>query len=343
MISNDFIFISQGSKLVCWNFKEHKQYELSAAHAMRLIDLIHDKSNALERCQIDADFERCQLISHNNSTATPWGWDILSRVFHYGTKNLSFAQQPGSESEWARLYTEHCESAYNKPFPAPKATSQASCKVKLTHSSLNAGLCHTLNKRSTARQFTKAPIKLEELSTLLEHTLGFIERRTLNDHPCTLSELQNRRSSPSSGGLNSIEGYVFINNIEYLEQGLYYYDPLRHELHRCGITKLKLSDLLSGQNFVNTLPVGLFLTSRLDKLWWKYEHSRAYRMALIEVGHVAQTFQLLATALGLSTWITGAFNEAQIEPLLTLSPHEELLFFVGCGHSTGSATPNCLQ
>lgn len=50
-------------------------------------------------------------------------------------------------------------------------------------------------------------------------------------------------------------------------------------------------------------------------------------MALIEVGHAAQTFQLAATDRGMNTWLTGALNETSIEPLLMFdNPSEHVLF-----------------
>ena len=61
-------------------------------------------------------------------------------------------------------------------------------------------------------------------------------------------------------------------------------------------------------------------------------------MALVEAGHVSQTFQLVATALGLRTWLTGALADSQVEALLQLqNSAEEPLFFVGCGESDGQA------
>ena len=97
-----------------------------------------------------------------------------------------------------------------------------------------------------------------------------------------------------------------------------------------------LGQLLCGQHFINNLPVGLFITSRFDKLWWKYEHSRAYRMSYVEAGHISQTFQLVATSLGLNTWLTGALTDDQVETLLGLNDSaEQPLFFVGCGKSNG--------
>lgn len=59
---------------------------------------------------------------------------------------------------------------------------------------------------------------------------------------------------------------------------------------------------------------------------------------LMDVGHLSQTFQLLATALGLQTWLTGYFHDKEINSLLKLIvPNEQVIFVVGAGHGSGSA------
>jgi len=123
-----------------------------------------------------------------------------------------------------------------------------------------------------------------------------------------------------------------------LKPGIYAYNASEHTLSTVN-TQLKtaLGQVLSGQHFINELPAGLFITCRFDKLWWKYEHSRAYRMAYVEAGHISQTYQLVATAMGLSTWLTGALTDNQVESLLGFEENnpEQVLFFVGCGKSDG--------
>jgi SagB-type dehydrogenase family enzyme len=66
---------------------------------------------------------------------------------------------------------------------------------------------------------------------------------------------------------------------------------------------------------------------------WKYPHSRAYRVALFDAGHLSQTVQLVATALGLRTWITAAFYDNELNDLLALDGggNEHALLVVGLG------------
>jgi len=343
MISKDCFFIAMNNTLICWDFKNHKQYELSRDHADRLIQLIYEKDPEKLNDNLTDDLKRCKVFIEDADDNPDWGWDILSRIFHFGTKDITIEQQPSNEKEWALQYLEHCNSVLNNkillassrgddngiPLPTPRH-SFATDKI--------------FSKRATIRDFQRLPISLPDFSEILHHTLGFIRHRTADNGIEEVDDYIMRRASPSVGGLNATEGYVYVNNVDSLEPGIYYYNPRQHQLQWRSHLPSALGDLLSGQHFANHISAGLFLSSRFDKLWWKYEHSRAYRMALIEVGHAAQTFQLAATDRGMSTWLTGALNEINIEPLLMLeSPSEQVLFFVGCGYGDGNATPSCLR
>ncbi|MBB3241350.1 SagB-type dehydrogenase family enzyme [Pseudomonas sp. Tn43] len=191
--------------------------------------------------------------------------------------------------------------------------------------------------RKTCRTFTDAAVSLEDLGTLLYLSLGYLHERENDVDDGLVEGLDARRSSPSGGGLNACEGFLHIRNVSGLEPGFYAYHPVDHALSFVNpALDSSLGQLLCGQHFINNLPVGLFITSRFDKLWWKYQHSRAYRMAFVEAGHISQTFQLVATALGLNTWLTGALADDQVEALLGLEDSaEQPLFFVGCGKSDG--------
>ncbi|MNO74968.1 Nitroreductase family protein [compost metagenome] len=200
-----------------------------------------------------------------------------------------------------------------------------------------ASLANVLIDRKTCRIFTGEAISLAAVSTLLYLSLGYLHERTNDIDEIVAEGLQARRSSPSGGGLNACEGFLQVQHVAGLKPGLYAYHPKEHALSFVrSLPSQRLGHLLCGQHFINNLPVGLFITCRFDKLWWKYEHSRAYRMAYVEAGHISQTFQLVATSLGLKTWLTGALTDDQVDALLGLEENpEQPLFFVGCGKSDG--------
>ncbi|WP_313710854.1 SagB family peptide dehydrogenase [Pseudomonas sp.] len=344
MISEDCFFVVLGSSLICWDFKAHKQYQLSVAHARRLIFLIYNQDCIDQNCMVDQELIRAGVVKITQEQTDYWGWDVLSRIFHFGTKNIPLDDIPQSEEAWAKLYLEHCDGAWARPLPIDYAHVGGEAGILLPRKTCEGQLEQSLYRRSTTREFIDVPLRLEMLAKILQFTLGFVDDREVPVTSGLPDSLRKRRCSPSGGGLNSTEGYVLVRNVEGLDEGIYYYDAASHRLLLKSTDVPSVGQMLSGQHFANNLPAGVFFTSRFDKLWWKYEHSRAYRNALLEVGHVAQTFQIISTSLGLGTWLTGALCEQDIEPFLKLeNAHEQVLFFVGCGYTSGEATPESLR
>jgi SagB-type dehydrogenase family enzyme len=65
---------------------------------------------------------------------------------------------------------------------------------------------------------------------------------------------------------------------------------------------------------------------------WRYPSNRAYRSLLIEAGHLAQTFCLVATARGLAPFCTMAFDDEAVEQVLGVEgTNESAMYVVGVG------------
>lgn len=339
-------FLAHPSHVIAWNYKDHLQFELTPEFYLRLFEILRDPARFDIAREMDGQLLQSGLLTEKLCDTESWGWDVLSKIYHFGTKDVPYASPPKNLNEWAQQYTKHCDEAIARVQPRERQLDTEKFVAlpppisKIEHLSL----VKVLLTRKTSRQFKKHPITLRAVSTILHYALGYPKERIENDN-LVFEECRKRRCSPSGGGLNCIEGYIYCSRATPLSPGLYYYDAERHRLiFQSEINEVPLGDLLSGQHFINELPFGVFLTGRLDKLWWKYEHSRAYRMALIEAGHVSQCIQLIATALGLNTWLTGAINESSVEALMTgRRDHEEVLFFTGAGYSNGEAIPDVLK
>lgn len=337
---NSFLFIlPRPPNLIIWDYKNHKQFELNHEFSKRLTELICDLERFDNSNTIDTQLLDAGILSRLTPAAVEWGWDELSKIFHIGTKNIPFDRAPKDIHEWSIQYLEHCKNVLAKRTSPNKTPDQLPGElIQLPKPSVMKGsLSDALTNRKTCREFSADAVSLETISTLLYLTLGYLHQRTTSIDDCIAEGLHERRTSPSGGGLNACEGFIYVQNAIDLGPGVYAYDPSTHTIRFVNSLPVEpLGELLCGQHFINNLPFGLFITSRFDKLWWKYEHSRAYRMAYVEAGHIAQTFQLVATSLGLNTWLTGALSDTQVENLLNLEDStEQPLFFVGCGRSDG--------
>ncbi|MGF6315117.1 SagB family peptide dehydrogenase [Pseudomonas frederiksbergensis] len=333
---NPYLFILPRTPgQIVWDYKNHKQFELNLEYSTRLAQLINNPKLYDDSNRVDTQLLNSGILTHSIQDTIEWGWDELSKIFHIGTKNIPCEHVPQNIHEWSKHYLDHCTEVLAAPAPGTRLTElialpKPSCLPQ-------GSLANVLIGRKTCRTFTDAAVSLEDLGTLLYLSLGYLHERENDVDDCLVEGLDARRSSPSGGGLNACEGFLHVQNVSGLEPGFYAYHPVDHALSFVNpALDSPLGQLLCGQHFINNLPVGLFITSRFDKLWWKYEHSRAYRMAFVEAGHISQTFQLVATALGLNTWLTGALADDQVEALLGLEDSaEQPLFFVGCGKSDG--------
>jgi SagB-type dehydrogenase family enzyme len=340
---NPYLFILPRTPgQIVWNYKEHTQHELDLDYASRLAKLI-DNPNAFDsRNIIDIQLLSVGILTIAKIDNPPWGWDELSKIFHIGTQNIPCEATPKNINEWSRQYLDHCNDVLSKPPPdKERPTLEGARRIALPAPAVlsNDRLGNVLRQRKTSRSFTGEAVTLNDVSTLLYLSLGYLHERQQDRDSSIALGLDARRSSPSGGGLNACEGFALVQNVSGLKPGIYAYHPVEHALSLINpLPDSALGQLLGGQHFINNLPLGLFITARFDKLWWKYEHSRAYRMAFVEAGHLSQSFQLVATALGLGTWLTGAFSDDQVEALLKITGSaEQPLFFVGCGASDGQA------
>lgn len=340
---NPYLFILPRSPgQIVWNYKNHTQYELDLDYSSRLTQLINDPDLFDAHNIIDTQLLSAGILTVSKIDSPPWGWDELSKIYHIGTQNIPCEHAPQNTHEWSRQYLAHCNEVLATPPPATERPQQDSVQpiaLPVPTGLSEASLVNALLKRKTCRAYTGAAMTLNDVGTLLYLSLGYLQEREMDRDDSIAQDLGARRSSPSGGGLNACEGFLLVQNVDDLEPGIYAYHPVEHAISRVNpLPQPELGNLLGGQHFINNLPLGLFITARFDRLWWKYEHSRAYRMAFVEAGHLSQTFQLIATALGLNTWLTGAFADSQVETLLNLQGSaEQPLFFVGCGQSNGQA------
>jgi putative peptide maturation dehydrogenase len=154
-----------------------------------------------------------------------------------------------------------------------------------------------------------------------------------------------RKSSPSGGGLHACEVYPIIRAVEGAPSGVYHYDVERHALGLLmPMVEEKVFELMTGllvgQDYFSDANVFFVSALRFDRLHWKYpQHERAYLVAAMELGHLAQTLYLAATEAGLGAFVTAAVNSGDIDDILGLDGvTSSALAVSGCGWRSSSPT-----
>ncbi|WP_259745368.1 SagB/ThcOx family dehydrogenase, partial [Pseudomonas protegens] len=186
-------------------------------------------------------------------------------------------------------------------------------------------LLDALSDRETCRTFDGSPLSARQLSQLLYYTWGASQMRR---NP--MGDFFLKKTSASGGSLHAIEVYPILLNVQGFEAGLYHYSVRRHglELLSREDPRTWIGAACGEQDWISKAAVVFLSTARLERLAWKYPSSRALRVALMDCGHLSQSFALVATALGLKSCTTAALRDETFETRLGLDYLREPVFLL---------------
>ena len=184
----------------------------------------------------------------------------------------------------------------------------------------------TLHARRTHREFSKAAVSLENVSSLLHTTWGvqgYVETNVFGNLPF--------KTSPSGGARHPIEVYLVALRVKGLDRGgIYHYQAKDNTLAKIPgkVTARRASDYCAGQPYFGAAAALFIMTAVFERTMWKYGRGRAYRVVLLDTGHLAQTFCLTATRLGLGPFSTAALKDSMIETDLGIDGISESVMYV---------------
>jgi SagB-type dehydrogenase family enzyme len=187
----------------------------------------------------------------------------------------------------------------------------------------------TLFARRTRRSFSKINISLDSVSMLLQTTWGvqgYFESKFFGKLPY--------KTSPSGGARHPIEVYLMALRVDGLGAGMYHYRAEDHCLEKIPVaaTPRMARKYCADQRYVATAAALFIMTAVFARTMWKYGHPRAYRIVLLDAGHLGQTFCLTATRMGLAPFSTAALKDTLIEKDLGIDGvTESVLYVVGVG------------
>jgi SagB-type dehydrogenase family enzyme len=137
------------------------------------------------------------------------------------------------------------------------------------------------------------------------------------------------KTSPSGGGRHPIEVYPLVLRVDGLSPGIYHY---RVETDTLGLLSSDVDDalaarLVASQDWISDAAVVFLMTAVLERSMWKYKHAHAFRVVLMDAGHLGQTFHLVCTALGLAPFTSAANDAAAVENLLGIDGIDEVVVY----------------
>jgi SagB-type dehydrogenase family enzyme len=262
----------------------------------------------------------------DNRIMRTWSDWLPEASFHFSTKDAAYVP-----SHWsiAQLKSVLPKTPQPKVFKAVKRSP----KICLpTRSLRDSEFIRILMTRKTHRQFSRQKLTLETVSQLLSLVWGV----TGYLRSPLFGKLL-RKTSPSGGARHPGEVYLMALRVKGLRPGLYHYHPALHhlELINTNATRDKACRYCARQDYVRNAAALFLMTAVFGRTMWKYHHARAYRVVLLDAGHLCQTFCLVATWLGLAPFCTAALKDTLIEQDLRIDGiHESVLYVAGVGLPT---------
>jgi SagB-type dehydrogenase family enzyme len=268
-----------------------------------------------------AEWKRDRLV---RSSWEPW---LPEGGFHFMTKDTPYVPWDLPLAEMMKLLP-----ATLRP-PLFKTNREADAVPLPTLECARDTFFETLHARRTHREFGKGKISLENVSRLLQTTWGvqgYFETDVFGELPY--------KTSPSGGSRHPGEVYLMALRVEGLESGIYHYQPQNNQLTRLpsNVSPRKASAYCAGQPYFGAAAALFLMTAVFARTMWKYGRARAYRVVLLEAGHLCQTFCLTATRLGLAPFCTAALKDSLIERDLGIDGvTESVLYVAGVGLVAG--------
>jgi SagB-type dehydrogenase family enzyme len=256
-------------------------------------------------------------------------WNPSAGFFHTTTKDVRFVS-PRADRAGAR------QQARSWPVPAAVKRYPRAPLVRLPPLVADDPVARVALERRTWRRFSSRKPSLSALSTLLGLTAGvqkWVSVPVYGKVPL--------KTSPSGGARHPIELYVVAWGVDGLAPGLYHYAADTHVLERLrrGVRPRRVARYLPMSGFFSRASALIFFTAIFERQLWRYPYARAYRAALIETGHLAQTFCLAATSMGLAPFCLMGLADSTIERDLGIDGiTESVLYAAGVGCRPRGAT-----
>lgn len=185
--------------------------------------------------------------------------------------------------------------------------------VELPRSRDGNELIELMARRRTVRSARQPSITLQQLSDCLFAGMGITGRTSNGIATLPLG------MTPSGGARNPYEAYVYAPNVEGLPPGFYHYSAADHDLGLVETNRMpRISELVGGQDWADEMPCVILLCASFERTMWKYDDPNAYRVVMIEAGHIGQNVMLAATQHGLTACPTAALNHSTIRECLSL-------------------------
>ncbi len=211
----------------------------------------------------------------------------------------------------ALLLTACCTKQQERVYTPEKTepmelTAFETIKLQAPDTQSGDALLTTLKNRHTDREFSPANLSLKHLSELLWAANG-------------VNREDGKRTVPSAMALYPLNVYAFLAN------GIYYYDPGKHELQP--VVEGDHRALAGMQPFVEVAPLNLVFIADFDRYMGDrpIPQDKWFHMAALDAGHCTQSVYLYCASEGLKAVVRGMAPEEELLKLLNLEGNHRFI------------------
>lgn len=358
-VSENTVLYWKRGQLICDDFVAHEQHALTqdAEFLLRWFGKWKDADSLYELALEGHSVPKLQALTHQLLDAgvliaegseahnledrlDSWDeWRRSTKYFHYSNRTLATTDFVPDEEDGQRLndkakvlpapplYKEYPDSE-KVPLPVPRPAYEEEVVTRAD------GIIDLLVRRRTCRDYDPdKAITLGQLSTMLLYTCGAVGLARAAGIGKVLM-----KTCPSGGSRHPIEVYPCVMNVEGVEPGIYHYSVKEHELELVSQTdpRDRMSEMCGDQAWTADSSVVLFYTAMIERPMWKYPTPRLYRFIMTDLGHLSQSFYLLATWQNLDAFFVGALREQAVEEELGVDWTQEIVLGAS---GLGLATP----
>ena len=266
----------------------------------------------------------------NTSDTIPEEARSLGELFHENSKLHPYAGAKLGRRIGQLMENPYALRAMNRGFktypnvgvvklPLVEAPNTPLAKVLKSRRSVLSG--------APGRKFSNQPVAVTDVSVLLRECCGITETREFEMRGVRFA--QRMRAFPSGGGLYPLEIYPILQNCDGAVAGVYHYNVLQHHLERLRdpLEGAELRCLSSFGDLLEEAPLIVAFTAVFPRTYFKY-HERGYRFVLLEAGHLAENFYLVAGSLRLAVVAVGGFFDDVVNRTLAVDGVDEAAVYL---------------
>ncbi len=313
--SSALVFSLADTSVAGFNFLQKSAFESSGA----LLDVLNDNKEWTEADGLATDDARAyvelgaMVAADSKEDAAErefqekWAWGLPAALFHFSVQGNSYQSLEQGEAKQMASATRlgfpdlYADNSGLEPGPALAKSSERSELIRL------------MARRRSDREPSGAAVPLQAVSDILFSGMGITGsvKNAVTELPLSMT--------PSGGGRNPYEAYLFARKVDGLAPGIYHYSAIDHTLGRlAGELPEKLGDVIGNQDWAGEMSCLIVLAAFFERTMWKYDDPNAYRVVLIEAGHIGQNMLLAATDAGLAACPTAALSHEPLFDLLEL-------------------------